>query len=316
MNKVLLTGGNGFIGRAILNKLESFVDVVLVGRSKPIDDNPSINFVFKDICDISNTDIGYFKDVDVVIHCAALAHISNKDTRNPSDEFLRVNRDATLSLARVAAMANVKRFIFISSVGVNGKQTTKPFIESDLPNPHDLYSTSKNEAEKALFALSKDTDMEFVVIRPPLVYGPNAPGNFSSLVKIVNLGLPLPFGAVDNRRSYVALDNLVDFIVLCADKERSPDASNEIFLISDNEDISTSLLFKKVAHAYNVKPRLFPIPVTILKLFAKLLGKKKLSVSLLDNLQVDCSKAQKLLGWRPVTCMDKQLIKTMREENG
>ncbi len=187
--------------------------------------------------------------IDIVIHTAARVHVMNDDASEPLEEFRKVNRDATLILARLAADSGVKRFVFLSSIGVNGNNNFKPFTEHDQPAPHDLYAISKWEAEEGLLALALETGMEVVIIRPPLVYGPNAPGNFGNLVKWMKKSIPLPFGAIQNKRSLVALDNLVDFIALCADREKSPKAANQVFLISDNEDVSTTQLLRKVAKA-------------------------------------------------------------------
>lgn len=254
-------------------------------------------------------------DCDVVVHSAARAHITREGFSEPLSEYRKVNRDATLVLARLAAEAGVKRFVYISSIGVNGNQNIYPFSEIDKPDPHDPYSISKFEAEQGLVSLVKETDMEVVIIRPPLVYGPGAPGNFARLVKWVKKGVPLPLGLVSNKRSLVALDNLVDFIVLCADRELSPKAANEVFMISDDEDISTSELLSNVANAYNVKSRLLPIPVGIMKYAAKLLGKSELANRLFGNLQIDSSKARDLLRWNPVVTMEEQLAKMVREDN-
>jgi nucleoside-diphosphate-sugar epimerase len=245
--------------------------------------------------------------VDVVVHVAARAHIMRDEVSDPLAEYRRVNRDATLALARMAAEAGVNRFVFVSSIGVNGNQTVKPFSESDEAHPHDAYSLSKYVAEQGLLAIARETGMEVVIIRPPLVYGVNAPGNFGSLVKWVKKGVPLPLGAVRNLRSLVALDNLVDFIALCADPDRSPNAANEVFLISDGVDVSTSDLLLKVAKACGVKSRLLPVPVGLMRFAAKVLGKGAVADRLFGNLQVDSSKARDLLGWKPVVTMDEAL---------
>ena len=226
---------------------------------------------------------------------------------DPLAEYRKVNRDATLALARLAAQAGVKRFVFVSSIGVNGNLSTSPFCENDEPHPHDAYSLSKYEAEQGLLAIAKETGLEVVIIRPPLVYGANAPGNFGSLVKWLKKGVHLPFGVVRNARSSVALDNLVDFIALCADPARSPKAANEVFLVSDGVDVSTSDLLRKVAKACGVKSRLLPVPVGLMRFAARVLGKGAVADRLFGNLQVDSSKAHDLLGWKPVVTMDEAL---------
>lgn len=245
--------------------------------------------------------------VKVVVHAAARAHVMHDKLSDPLAEFRRVNVQGTANLARQAAQAGVRRFVFISSIGVNGSRTDRPFTEADNPQPHDNYAISKYEAEQALWQVTRDTGMEVVIIRPPLVYGHGAPGNFASLVRWVRRGFPLPLGAVYNRRSLVALDNLVDFIALCASPERSPQAANQTFLVSDGDDVSTTELLRRVAHAYGVPARLLPVPVGLMRGAARLLGKTTVADRLFDSLQVDASKAHDLLGWTPPVTMQAQL---------
>jgi len=249
------------------------------------------------------------KNIDIVIHVAGRAHIINDAAANPLAEFRKVNTDATLQLARQAAKAGAKRFIFISSIKVNGETTEPgyPFTPADQFVPTDPYGVSKYAAEQGLLALARETGMEVVIIRPPLVYGPNVKANFVSMIKWVRKGIPLPFGAIDNQRSLVALDNLLSFIIHCIDH---PKAANEIFLISDGEDVSTTELLRRVARALGKKSRLVPVPVSWLRFVAELAGKEDVANRLLGSLQVDSSKARELLGWKPVITMDEQLKKT------
>jgi len=235
----------------------------------------------------------------------------NDEVLDPLSEYRKVNCDATLRLARAAAESGVKRFVFISSVKVNGEMSdlNAPFTPDDNFIPVDPYSLSKHEAEQGLLHIAKETAMEVVIIRPPLVYGPGVRANFSSMMKWVQKGAPLPFGAIHNKRSLVALDNLVNFIALCADRNKSPKAANEVFLISDNEDVSTAQLLRKVASAFGKKSWLMPVPVSWMTFAAKLLGKEDVAVRLFSSLQVDSSKARDLLGWKPVITMDEQLKK-------
>ena len=214
-----------------------------------------------------------------------------------------------LKLAIQTVEAGVKRFIFISSIKVNGEMTLQghPFNSDDVFIPRDPYGLSKYEAEQGLLALARETNMEVVIIRPPLVYGPNVKANFSSMMKWVYKGIPLPLGAINNRRSFVALDNLVSFIIHCINH---PEAASEIFLISDNEDVSTSELLRKVAKAFGQKSRLVPVPVWLMTISAQLIGKGDVANRLFGSLQVDSSKARDLLGWEPVITMDEQLKKT------
>ncbi|MEA1988829.1 MAG: SDR family oxidoreductase [Pseudomonadota bacterium] len=250
-------------------------------------------------------------DIDVVVHVAARAHIMREELADPLAEYREVNRDATLSLARLAADAGVKRFVFVSSIKVNGEFTRpgNPFLPDDKYIPTDPYGLSKYEAEQGLLNIAEETGMEVVIIRPPLVYGPGVKANFASMMNWVNKGIPLPFGAIHNQRSLVALDNLVDFMALCADREKSPKAANQVFLISDGEDVSTTQLLQKVANAFNKKARLLSIPVGLMTFMAKLLGKGDVANRLFGSLQVDSSKARDLLDWKPVITMDEQLKK-------
>lgn len=302
--KVFLTGATGYVGTALWKSLAN-ADVelsVLVRQRLDI-----IPFVAEQVVADLTSFSGDLSCVDVVIHAAARAHIMHDKSQNPLREFRKINRDATLSLARLAADSGVSRFVFLSSIGVNGNVSLKPFTEKDNVNPHDAYSLSKYEAEQGLLAIAKETGMEVVIIRPPLVYGANAPGNFGRLVEWVRMGVPLPLGAVNNRRSLIALDNLVDFVTLCADRARSPKAINEVFVISDNEDVSTTELLRKVADAQGTTARLIPIPVRLMKFAANSIGKESLSIRLFGDLQVDSSKARALLGWRPVVTMQQAL---------
>ena len=333
--KVFLTGATGFVGSALLNRfvVDAFKVVALV-RDEAIVLPDDVKKVVGDlsgvggdghIAETSHNDsfsvgdpsasLGMtLQDCDVVVHAAARAHIMKDESVDPLVEYRKVNRDATLALARLAAESGVKRFVFLSSIGVNGNLNTRPFAENDVPHPHNNYMLSKFEAEQGLLEVSERTGMVVVIIRPPLVYGANAPGNFGSLVKWVKKGVPLPLGAIHNLRSLVALDNLVDFIALCADCERSPKAANGVFLISDGEDVSTSDLLRKVAKSQGVKSRLVPVPVSLMTFVAKLLGKSAVADRLFGNLQVDSSKATDLLGWEPVVTMDEALARMFSAE--
>ena len=206
----------------------------------------------------------------------------------------------------------MKRFIFISSIKVNGEMTLVdlPFKPNDNYIPTDPYGLSKYEAEQGLLTIAEETGMEVVIIRPPLIYGPNVKANFASMMKWVNKSIPLPFGAIHNKRSLVALDNLVSFIIHCADYKKTPQAANQVFLISDGEDVSTTELLQKVAKAFGKKALLLAVPVSLMTLSAKLLGKGDVANRLFGSLQVDSSEARELLGWEPVITMDEQLNKT------
>lgn len=309
--KVFITGASGFLGSKILEHFNEKEIAILSRKDVKFPNGAAVyNFNLNDLTDY----IDALRDIEVIIHCAALAHVV--DTASELQSYRQINTEGTLDLARQAAKFGVKRFVFISSIGVNGGSNLKPFKESDAPEPQSYYAQSKLEAEQGLWQIQQATGMEIIIIRPPLVYGPSPPGNFSSLIKAIKRGYPLPLGSAKaNRRSLIALDNLVDFILLCTDYEKSPLAANQTFLISDGDDISTVELLRRVSKAFGKKSRLFPFPLSLLRLGAKLLGKQDMADSLLGSLQIDSSKARELLGWKPVITMDKQL-KKMAEDDG
>jgi nucleoside-diphosphate-sugar epimerase len=236
--------------------------------------------------------------VQVVVHTAARVHVMRDTTSDPLDAFRQTNVVGTLDLARQAAAAGIKRFIFISSVKVSGEQTAlgHAFLEDDVPAPQDPYGISKMEAEQGLRAIALRTGMEVVIVRPPLVYGPGVKANFASLMRAVKNGVPLPLGAIQNKRSLIGIDNLVDFLITCVDH---PLAANETFLVSDGHDVSVPELVRGLAGVMGVKAHLLPIPVSVLQFGAALLGKRDAVNRLCENLQVDIDKARKLLAWTP-----------------
>lgn len=245
--------------------------------------------------------------VDAVIHTAAQVRVIRDTSSDPLSAFRAVNVTGTLSLAQQAASAGVRRFVFISSVKVNGEETGRgnAFTFGDAPLPQDAYGISKTEAEAGLKAISAETGMEFVIIRPPLVYGPGVKGNFAAMMRAVARGLPLPFGAVtDNRRSLVGLDNLADLIVTGIDH---PAAANQTFLVSDGEDLSTADLLRRLGAAMGKPTRLFNIPPALLGATAALIGKRAVAQRLLGNLQVDISHTCSALGWKPPISVDEGL---------
>lgn len=292
MAKVLLTGATGFIGRATAAKLQSTHDVIAPVRTLSPDNLKKVRYpLIKDISTLSDT-LELLTGVNVVVHIAAKAHIVGV----PLSEFRRVNTEATLSLAKNAAKSGVKRFIFLSSIGVNGISTVKPFTSSDSPAPVEDYAVSKLEAELGLKKIAVETGMEVVVIRPPLVYGDAAPGNFGKLSQLAQNNLPLPLGAIHNKRSLVALDNLVDLINTCIDH---PKAANQVFLVSDDHDVSTTELLTMMTLAAGKKLKLIPVPVSWLKFVGMLTGKRAVIDRLCSNLQVDIEHTKETLDWTP-----------------
>lgn len=315
---ILVTGANGFIGSALVEYfVANGVGVVAGVRKQSFNLTEGFRQEIKlDLADDSFAlSTSLLEGVDTIIHAAARAHIMRDESINPLDEYRKVNCDATLKLARLASASGVKRFVFLSSIKVNGEMTSFgcSFSPEDDFIPTDPYGLSKYEAEQGLMKIAKETDMEVVIIRPPLVYGSDVKGNFASMINWMRKPIPLPFGAIHNQRSLVALDNLVDFIALCADRERSPKAANQVFLISDNEDVSTTQLLQKVAKAQkDSKAWLIPVPVGLMTFAAKLIGKGDVANRLFGNLQVDSSKARNLLGWKPVVTMDEALEKMFK----
>jgi nucleoside-diphosphate-sugar epimerase len=314
---ILITGANGFVGQAVARALLKTGHSVIT-TSRQLSPAVTLNDVASDFAPISyvvesidgQTDWrNALLGVETVVHCAARVHIMSKSAANMLDAYRDVNVNGTLCLARQAVVAGVKRFVFLSTIGVNGNQSLTPFTESDVPNPQNAYSVSKLEAENGLFELAAQTGLEVVIIRPPLVYGPNAPGNFGKLVRWIKSGIPLPLGSLHNQRSLVALDNLVSLVVMCANRMISMSAANQLFLVADGEDVSITSLLRKVAIASGSTSRLVSVQPELLRLSASLLGKGAMAESLLSNLQVDATKARVLLGWQPVVTLDQGLEK-------
>lgn len=309
---VLLTGASGFVGRAIAQRLalEGFqTNSILRSYNSEVSKYGKVSVVtdFRDELSWQKS-IGEAK---VVIHCAARVHVMNDRSSDPLAQYRAVNVEGTLALARQAAIAGVKRFIFLSSIKVNGEATVQgnAYRPDQKPEPQDPYGISKMEAEEELKSLAKDSGLEVTIIRPVLIYGPGVKANFHSLMGLLSRGLPLPLGAIPNKRSLVALDNLVDLVMTCIDH---PAAANETFLVSDGEDLSTSDLLYRLGLALGRPSRLIPIPVGLLQLGAGLIGKKALAQRLCGSLQVDITKTRTLLGWTPVISVDEALRKTAR----
>jgi nucleoside-diphosphate-sugar epimerase len=303
---LLVTGASGFLGKSLMGRLAKYHQFVTVGAMRATGDAEQLGHVAVGNLDASARLEHVVGSKDVVIHTAARAHIMKDEVPDALMEYRKVNVGGTLNLARQAAEAGVRRFVFISSIKVNGEQTRRnlPFTEEEVPAPEDAYGVSKMEAEQGLQALAAETGMEIVIIRPPLVYGLGVKGNFASMIKLVEKGFPLPIGAIHNKRSLVALDNLVDLIITCIDH---PAAANQVFLAGDGEDLSTTELLQGVAKAMGKPSRLVPVPAGLLMFGASVLGKKAMAQRLLGSLQVDISKARNLLGWQPPLSVDEGL---------
>jgi nucleoside-diphosphate-sugar epimerase len=306
---VLITGANGFVGQQLMSTLSTHgVDVIGALRSIPISNTENVVAV-GNINSTTNWSAALTK-VQVVIHTAARAHIMKDSAPDILAAYREVNTAGTLNLARQAADAGVKRFIFISSIKVNGETTTKlpAFTEYDIPSPLDPYGISKMEAEEGLLKLSKNTGMEVVIIRPPLVYGAGVKANFHNLMKLADTCLPLPFGAIHNMRSMIYVHNLVDFIRECIDH---PAAANQVFLLSDGQDFSLTQLVTLLRSFMCNPRRLIPIPVLVFRIAGLLVGKNPVVDRLVGSLQVDADKARKLLGWVPPYTVEQGIQATV-----
>lgn len=303
--RILITGADGFIGSALSNRLcRNGYDTLGTVRTMRAEQAHRVAVEISATADWSVA----LENRDMVIHTAGRAHVLRETETDPPAVFRAINTAGTLRMANQAAAAGVRRFVFISSIGVNGLFTPEgcAFSEQSPPAPHNAYAIAKHEAEQGLRQIAGQTGMEVVIIRSPLVYGPGVKGNFLRLMRLLQRGLPLPFGAVANRRSLVGLDNLVDLLICCLEH---PAAANQTFLVSDGEDLSTPELIRRLARAMNRPARLLSVPVSWLRLGGRLLGRAEEAERLLGSLQVDSGKARVLLGWRPPVSVDEGLRK-------
>lgn len=298
-SEILITGANGFVGRCLTQHLVSEgLSVACVTRTDTQLDAQVARKILIPSIDGKTDWTKALTGQGVVIHLAARVHVMNDISVDPLAEFRKVNVVGTLNFARQAAKSGVKRFIFVSSVKVNGEHTEvgKPFDENSVTDPQDAYGISKLEAEQGLLKIAQETGMEVVIIRPPLVYGAGVKANFASMMRAVKRGIPLPLGAIHNKRSFVYVGNLVSMIMCCIDH---PAAANQVFMVSDGHDLSTTELLRSCADALGVKARLLPVPPKMLEVGAALLGKRDIAQRLCGNLQVDITKARTMLGWNP-----------------
>ena len=310
MKRVLVTGANGFIGQTLcermlaegwqvrgtvrslnqVNNLPSGVDALPVGSIGPD-------------TEWSKVLIG----IDTVVHLAARVHIMKDSSSNPFAEYRKVNVMGSERLALTAAECGVKRFIFMSSIKVNGEENVRAYKEEDAPAPKDSYGISKMQAEKRIKQIAADSGMDLVILRPPLVFGPGVKANFLELMKIVDKGTPLPLAKVDNRRSFIYIENLVDAVLTCIKHSGS---AGQTYFVSDNEDVSTPELIRKTASALKKPTRLFPFPKLLLFILGRLIGKGPAVDRLFGSLTVDISKIKQGLGWKPPFTMEHGLQKT------
>ncbi|KRW66629.1 NAD-dependent dehydratase [Pseudomonas sp. TTU2014-105ASC] len=308
--KVLVTGGTGFVGRALLARLVARDDLRVLAWTRRADAVLPAGVVPVPLSHnrmfAAGTEV---EGLHTVVHCAARVHVMDDDAADPLAEFRRVNVDMTLDLARSAVELGARRFIFLSSIKVNGEATQpgQPFTSFDVPQPCGAYALSKHEAEVGLREIAAQTGLEVVIIRTPLVYGPGVRANFRSMMRWLAAGVPLPLGALDNRRSLVALDNLVDLIDTCIDH---PAAANQTLLVSDGEDMSTSELLRRLAQALGRPARLLPVPSGWIGLAARLSRREAVHARLCGSLQVDIERTRQLLGWSPPVKVDAALRQT------
>lgn len=309
--RVLVTGASGFVGRALVAALHSAGIAVTAALRAPRDAVDGVRDVVVGEIDTDTNWREALAGADVVVHLAARVHQKRDTSSEPLRQFRAVNRDATASLAEQAATAGIARLVFVSSVKVHGDATLpgKPYTETDVPSPVDPYGVSKLEGEDAVRRVTSRASMDHVIIRPPLVYGPGVRANFLSMTRWLARGVPLPLGAiVDNRRSLVALDNLVSFI---AGVLTHPLASNETYLVSDGDDVSTTELLRRTARALGVAPRLLHVSPRILLAGASAIGQRDVARRLCGSLQVDSNKARRSLGWTPAITLDEGLKRTV-----
>lgn len=306
--KVLVTGASGFVGTATCARLVTQgMDVIGTVRHPLAQPLQGVDYRIVGNLSADTDWRGALGGVDTVVHCAARVHVMRETVADPLAAFRTANVVGTVQLARQAAERGIRRFIFLSSVKVNGEGGVDAYREIGLAAPKDIYGLSKYEAELGLREIATQAGMELVVLRPPLIYGPGVKGNFQSLMRVLARGIPLPLGALQNRRSLVALGNIVDLIVTCI---RHPAAVNETFLVSDGEDLSTTELIRRLALAMGRPACLVPVPATALTIGLTLLGKREVATRLCGTLLVNTTKVRQLLGWAPPVSIDEGLRRT------
>jgi UDP-glucose 4-epimerase len=309
---LLLTGLNGFLGSALSSRLEKEGNFKIRYIVRKLSGISSSNIIAVGDINGTTTFPGVFDEVSVIIHAAARVHVMSEDSSDSLNEYRKVNVEGTKNLALQAAAAGVRRFIFISSIKVNGESTTRsvPYVETNTPAPEDHYGQSKFEAEEALKKISDESGMEIVIIRPPLIYGLGVKANFLRLMKLAITPFPLPFGLVGNHRSMVYVGNLVDFIIQCIDH---PKAVNQTFLISDGEDLSLKSLVTHIRSSIGRSANLLPVPFFLFKTLGILTGKRDVIDRMVGDLQVNSSKARTLLDWVPPYTVEEGITATVTD---
>jgi nucleoside-diphosphate-sugar epimerase len=306
--KILVTGSTGFIGTALVRLLAQQGHALVLVKHRRVHEQFQTDVHAMELATTVNWQ-KLLEGCDAVVHLAARVHVMKESATDTAGEYFKINAVATQRLAKQAAQTGVKRFIYLSSLKVSGEQNVngRAFTEDDHPQPEGAYAKSKHQAEQALLQIAQQSGMEVVVVRPPLVYGPNVRANFLNLLKVINCGVPLPFMCVKNVRSYIYVENLVHFISICLEHPR---AANQVFLVSDGEGVSTPDLIRKCAEALGAPQRLIAFPQSGLAFLCKILGKSALYQRLCGNLSVDISKINALLGWQPPYSIDEGLSAT------
>jgi len=306
---ILITGANGFIGTKLCKKLlsENFTvhGAVRPGKASLLPEGVKVVYIKSIDGDTEWKNI--LEDIHTVVHLAAQVHVIKDSASNPFAEYRKINVMGSERLAQTAAKCGVKRFVFMSSVKVNGEENVRAYNEGDTPFPKDSYGISKMIAENRLREIASKTGMELVILRPPLVYGPGVKANFLNLIKTVHKGRPLPLSKVYNRRSFIYIENLVDAVITCIEH---PGAAGQTYFVSDDEDISTPDLIRKIAFALNKPLRIFPFPRLLLFTIGKIIGKGSSVERLIGSLTVDISKIRQELGWKPTVTMSRGLQET------
>lgn len=313
MQKVLITGATGFVGRALARKMVEAgwtVKGVLRRASDSVLLPAGVDGVRLDALEDCRSLAGDLLGVETVIHLAACVHGSSDSSACSLDAFRRINAGGTESLARLCAQARVRRFVFLSSVKVNGEGNIYPYTENDIPDPRGAYAISKWEAEQALGRIARETGLPTVILRSPLVYGPGVKANFKSLIKLAGSGLPLPFKGIHNRRSFIYLGNLVDVLMVCA---THPEAVGETFMVSDGQDLSSQELVKQIAILLNKRPIMFSVPEGLLKTLAGLAGRREAMEKMTGSLTVNMEKIRHRLGWSPPFTLEEGMRETLKE---
>lgn len=315
MKKILVTGASGFIGQSLSNTLVTRNKLVhgIIRNTSKVKKHNKIKYSIVSEINLETDWSKLLSNVECIIHCAGRSHIMKKSFENSEYKYRSINVEGTLKLANQAVVAGVKRFIFLSSIKVNGEKTkkTSKYKYDDDTKPEDIYGKSKWEAEQGLWQISKQTGLQVIIIRAPLVYGPRAKGNLKSLVKLVESGLPLPFSQIKNQRSLIGIDNLVDLLIRCIDNS---DASGKTFLASDDKDLSTPDLIKLIASSIGTKANLFPAPLFLLKFLSNIFGKKKELNKLTESLRVDNSYTKEILNWTPPTSVEEGIRRMVQRK--